>query len=72
MTRKHDARAAYYHGAKAALIEHMVKTEKGLRSLSGMSEAEIDKIVASVHKRHLRILREVDRQFAEESAMDAL
>ena len=42
MTRKHDARATYYHGAKAALIEHMVTTEKGLRSLSGMSEAEIE------------------------------
>jgi hypothetical protein len=44
----------------------MATTEMGLRQLSGLSDAEKDKIVASVRKRHERLLKEVDRKLAEQ------
>jgi hypothetical protein len=66
MSSKRDARVDYYRGVRDALNEHMATTEMGLRQLSGLSDAEKDKIVASVRKRHERLLKEVDRKLAEQ------
>lgn len=71
MTTKIEACAAYYRGLKDALTEHMMKTENDLRALPGISKTKMDEIVTSVHKKHLRLLSEIDRQFAEEAASDA-
>lgn len=68
MAGKKEARIAYYRGVKEALTEHMATTETGLRALPGLEEKELDKVVASVRKRHEKLLKEIDQHLAEDNA----
>jgi hypothetical protein len=70
MSKKREARIAYYQGLKEALSQHIAETEKGLRALPGLSAKKIDKLVATVRKQHAKLSSRIDRQFAEEIAMD--
>jgi hypothetical protein len=64
VARKRDAELAYYQTAKAALMEHMATTEKGLRRLKDLPPPKADKIIEAIRKRHDKLLRRIDRQVA--------
>lgn len=59
MVGKRHARMAYYSGLKDALVDHMTRTENGLRALQGVSEKQIEKMVAAVRKKHDKLMRQV-------------
>lgn len=64
---KRDARVAYYEGVKRATLEHIKATEDGLRSLKDVRPEKIEKLIADVHKRHMKLLKLIDRHIKEES-----
>jgi hypothetical protein len=67
MEDKRAARLAYYEGIKQAALEQFKITEEGLRNLEGLQPAHIEKLVADLHKRHLKLLKRIDLQIEEVS-----
>jgi hypothetical protein len=67
MSAKRKARLAYYEGIKDAMVENLAVTEQGLRDLEGMSEAKVEKIVASLRKLHEKLMKQIDRQILNET-----
>ncbi len=63
--KKSEMRLAYLHGIKDALNEHMMTTEAGMRALPEIKEKQVDAIVASVRKRHDKLVERIDRQIAK-------
>jgi hypothetical protein len=64
---KREARIAYYEGVKQATLDHIKVTEEGLRNLKDMSSEKIDKLVADIHKRHVKLLKRIDGYIKDES-----
>lgn len=64
MTEQHGR---YCEGIKQAALTEFKETEDRARKLEGLSEKEIDKIVADVHIRHEKDRRRIDRHIVEES-----
>jgi hypothetical protein len=71
MSRKREARIAYYNGLKTSMARHIRATEKGIRSMEGVSETEMEKLLASVRKKHEKLLKRIDDQFATDLAASA-
>lgn len=71
MTDKRQARLTYLAKVRSAMVKLRTDTEKGLRELPGLSEAELSKLVASVDKRHVKMLKKIDGQIAREQKVAA-
>jgi hypothetical protein len=67
VNNKREARIAYYEGIKQATLDHIKVTEDGLRNLKDVSSEKIEKLVADVHKRHLKLLKHIEQLIKEES-----
>jgi hypothetical protein len=63
---KREARLAYYEGVRQAMVDHATVTENGLRKLKGVPPLRIERLVADVHRRHLKLLRRIDQLIAAE------
>jgi hypothetical protein len=70
MSRKTEARLAYYEGVRKALLEHFEITEQGLRNLKDLKPAQIEKLVADVQKQHRKLLNRIDRHIHDEGIDD--
>ena len=67
MKNKRDARLAYYEGIKQATFEHIKATEASIRKLKDVPPEKIEKLVAAVHKRHMELLKRIDRHIKDET-----
>lgn len=65
MKDKRAARVAYYEGIRKAALDHFKTTEESLRRLEGLETAQIEKLVADIHKRHEKLLKRIDRDLKE-------
>ena len=65
---KSEARVAYYEAIRLAALEQFKATEEGLRQLEGLKASKIERLVASVHKRHTKLLKRLDQQIKDEKA----
>ena len=70
MSRKSEARLAYYEGVRKALLEHFENTEQTLRKLKDVKPAQIEKLVAEIQKQHRKLLDRIDRRIQDEQADD--
>lgn len=71
MTDKHQARLTYLGKVRSAMVELRTDTEEGLRKLPGLSDAKLGKLIASVEKRHAKMLKKIDAQIAQEERKTA-
>jgi len=53
------------------MVKLRADTEKGLRKLPGILEAQLSKLIASVKKRHVKILKKIGSQIAQEECQAA-
>lgn len=67
MSDKHHALRDYYEGIRKAAVEEFATTEERLRKLEGLSEKEIEKLIASVHKRHDKLIGRIDRRLGKDT-----
>lgn len=66
MTDKHQAKLTYLNKVRSAMVKLRLDTEKGLSKLPGISETDLKKLIASVEKRHVKMLKNIDGQIARE------
>jgi ferritin-like metal-binding protein YciE len=66
MTTKRAARISYYTGIRKAMLKHIDATEKSIRKLEGISDEEKAKILASVNKRHVKLVKQIDDDMAKD------
>jgi hypothetical protein len=66
MTDRHQARLTYLSKVRSATVRLWADTEKGLRKLPGISDAELAKLIAAVEKRHAKMLKKIDTQITHE------
>lgn len=66
MNNKREARLQYYQGVRQATLDHIKKTEEGLRNLQGVKPEKIEKLVADLHKQHEKLLKRIDREIKQE------
>ncbi len=71
MVDKREARLLYYRGVRDALVEHVRKTEDGLRALTGIEPGDAKKLISAVQKRHDKLLQKIDTKIAAEVAAAA-
>ena len=61
MNDTRTARVIYYEGIRLAAQDQFKITEDGIRKLEGLKPAQVEKLVADVHKRHEKLLKRIDR-----------
>jgi len=71
MVNKRDARLLYYRGIREAMVEHVKKTEDGLRAVTGLEPGDAKKLISAVQKRHAKLLQKIDSKIAAEMAPTA-